>query len=502
MRAILSTVVVVLTTLLTFSSAIALPNSADWTISNYLKHIDLAGSTSVTSTTVSIKSSSPSTSGSIPYYFLLSADEAQALSWSRLTVKPPLDSAYAKGSETKGGMRPVIPLTPLGVVDGDATTHIFEALIPTNLLGEEGATLTLETTLNHITSPLPAQVKQTDPSSFLWTGDAAPRSPYPITSGRIKVKAPSPKILSFSPDTATKGGSIVTFGPFSNLPPNSPPKQGSVHFVSDKPRATIVSLDRVAEISHWGDALSIQDRILLRNSGPNLKGHFSRIEHQMASFYNKGSGSTLSSVSLTLPPGAKDPWFIDQIGNVSTSRFRPSPPNPELLQSLSGLPTSAGLASKMSSLELQPRFPLLGGWNYSFSIGYTLPLSLGGWTKNLGGNEYVTAVPLFTPMADVAVDLVRTTIVLPEGATGVSLDLPYEVDSLQHTLSKTYLDTIGRRTVIIEKQGCSSHHAQLVYVKYNLSGRANMIKVAAVAGVTALLLGATGLLQRVETKIR
>lgn len=495
---LLALLATLLTALTATVHAATLPDSNLWTNTNYLKQIDLAGSTSHALTTLTIKPKSPSSGKkTLPYYFLLSAHEAEQLSWSRLTVKPALDSVLASTSELKGGARPVLELKPEGAMDGGV---LYKAEIPTDVLGEEGASLTLETTLNHVTVALPSTVKQTEPQLFLWSGDVAIRSPYPTVTGRIKVKAATPKIVAFHPSDATKSGSIVTFGPFSNTPPSTSVEQGTVHFQADTPRATIVTLDRTAEISHWGDALSITDRILLRNSGPQLKGHFSRIEHQMASFYNRASGSALSSLSFTLPAGVRDPWFIDQIGNVSTSRFRASAPDPALVAASTGLPSSS---AKLSLLELQPRFPLLGGWNYTFSIGYTLPLSLGGWTKQLFGSyDYVTAVPLFTPLKDVAVDALSTTIVLPEGATRVQLELPFEMDAVENGITKTYLDTVGRPAVRVERRACSPQHAQLVYVKYTLTHRANLIKVAAVAGVTALLLAATAVVQRVEMKIR
>ncbi|CBQ69632.1 related to Dolichyl-diphosphooligosaccharide--protein glycosyltransferase 67 kDa subunit precursor [Sporisorium reilianum SRZ2] len=500
--ALLATLLAALTTAI---HAATLPDSSVWTNTNYLKQIDLAGSTSHALTTLTIKPASTLTPGTtVPYYFLLSAQEAEQLSWSRLTVRPALDSVLAATSELKGGARPVLGFEAVGALEGDASKSVvYKAEVPADVLGAEGASLTLETALNHVTVPLPSTVKQTDPQLFLWTGDAAIRSPYPTESGRIKVKASSPKIASFTPTDATKSGSIVTFGPFTSVPAHTstsaPIAPATVHFQADTPRATIVSLERTAEISHWGDALSITDRMLLRNSGPALKGHFSRIEHQMASFYNRGSGSALSSLAFSLPAGVRDPWFIDQIGNVSTSRFRAAPADPALVTASVGLPAAG---AKMSLLELQPRFPLLGGWNYSFSIGYTLPLSAGGWTKRLlGSDDYVTAIPLFTPLKDVALDEVATTIVLPEGAARVQLELPFDMHAVEHGITKTYLDTVGRPAVRVVRRTCSPQHAQLVYVKYTLTHRANLIKVAAVAGVTAMLLVATAVVQRVEMKI-
>nr|CDI55710.1 related to Dolichyl-diphosphooligosaccharide--protein glycosyltransferase 67 kDa subunit precursor [Melanopsichium pennsylvanicum 4] len=265
--------VLIATAMVGIVQSASLPSSNDWTNLNYMKQFDLTGSTSHTITTITIKSSTPSYASdtTIPYYFLLSSTDANHLSWTRLTLKPALDSPLASNSDYKGGLRPVLDLIPLGPIDNDPTTHIYSADIPVNVLGTDATTtLTLETTLNHITQPLPKTVKQTQPQLLLWSGDSTIRSPYSTNSGRIKVKCASPKIISFSPSDATKSGSIVTFGPFSNLPAYIPGSTnvpiGKVHFQTDTPQATIVSLERIAEISHWGDAVSITDRILLRNT--------------------------------------------------------------------------------------------------------------------------------------------------------------------------------------------------------------------------------------------
>lgn len=60
---------------------------------------------------------------------------------------------------------------------------------------------------------------------------------------------------------------------------------------------------------------------------------------------------------------------------------------------------------------------MLGGWNYTFSVGWNLPLGDGGWGKKIGSEKYSLATPFLTPVTDLAVDHVRTKIVLPEGAT-------------------------------------------------------------------------------------
>lgn len=70
----------------------------------------------------------------------------------------------------------------------------------------------------------------------------------------------------------------------------------------------------------------------------------------------------------------------------------------------------------MSYLELTPRYPLMGGWNYTYSIGYKQPLE-DVLRADKGGSKYTLAVPFVTPMKGVATDEVELRIILPEGAS-------------------------------------------------------------------------------------
>lgn len=66
-------------------------------------------------------------------------------------------------------------------------------------------------------------------------------------------------------------------------------------------------------------------------------------------------------------------------------------------------------------LELRPRYPLLGGWNYSFVVGYDMPLEDVLKSDQANGKN-VLAVPFMTAIKDVVVDDVELKIILPEGA--------------------------------------------------------------------------------------
>lgn len=41
---------------------------------------------------------------------------------------------------------------------------------------------------------------------------------------------------------------------------------------------------------------------------------------------------------------------------------------------------------------------------------------------------------------------------------------PFPVDSISHSIHKTYLDTTGRHAITLTKARCTENHAQNVYV--------------------------------------
>lgn len=228
----------------------------------------------------------------------------------------------------------------------------------------------------------------------------------------------------------------------------------SVHYEQPEPVLSVRKLDRTVQVSHWGNHVAIEDEILLVNDGPKwvvthqsfyyytlcshcwayyplaciivnrLKGHFSRLSHQALSFQRRGAAfvtpHTASSISFNLPSNVYSPYFIDEVGNVSTSRFRPSPrtPHTSKLTPKANINNNNNLAK--SHLQLTPRYPLLGGWNYSFSMGYKQPLNdvLRLDTKN---GEYKLAIPFLTDLKNAAFDDVVVRFVLPEGAQWVDM---------------------------------------------------------------------------------
>lgn len=138
---------------------------------------------------------------------------------------------------------------------------------------------------------------------------------------------------------------------------------------------------------------------------PRLKGHFSRLEYQSQKYFNRLSSHILPALTLYLPPGIRNAYFYDLIGNVSTSSLRVAPSVPKNKQ-----------GTAFSILELRPRYPLLGGWNYSFTLGWDAPLGDSASYNKLTG-KYFVEIPIMTPIPGAVINEEELTIILPEGAT-------------------------------------------------------------------------------------
>lgn len=224
-----------------------------------------------------------------------------------------------------------------------------------------------------------------------------------------------------------KQGSTFTYGVYNNVPAGAQ-LPVSVRYEFTKPLTYASLLERDIEVSHWGGNIALEERYWLANQGAGLKNHFSRVEWQKQSYMNPATFA-LKGLNLPLAPGAVDPYFIDDIGNVSTSRFRPG--------------------KKESLLELKPRYPVFGTWKYSFRVGWNADLAT--YLRKLStGETYVLKVPFLEgPRAPegISYGLVKLRVILPEGATNVKFSTTVPIVSSSTGLHKTFMDTLGRTSL-------------------------------------------------------
>ncbi|GAA6061801.1 hypothetical protein JCM10212_004857 [Sporobolomyces blumeae] len=388
---------------------------------------------------------------------------------------------WVEATQGRGGKKHKLDLVAVGEYDD----LVFYSLALTPPPAGVKATVTISTVLSHASKPNPARLPQNAESIYmLWEGDLlAPiaglsrEQRSKIEEVKVRVKTPTPRVLSAREPEGfvvnhSQGSATTTFtskGSVADLPASI----AAIHYQQPEAVAAIRTLDRVVEISHWGSNLAIQDNIDLTNAGPVLDGHFARIDHQKATMMRRQNNLAITSLSITLPPNAHAAYYYDAVGNISTSRFRPSS------SSSSGILPSQKNRPSPALLELVPRYPLLGGWNFSFTIGYDLPL--GDFLKTRKSAEaskpkYVAAVPFLTPIKDVAVDKVRLEIRLPEGARNIRAVPPFPVEEQPLKTVKTYLDSTGRPTIVMEKTGCTDRHAADVLIEYDLPLWADLLQ--------------------------
>lgn len=258
---------------------------------------------------------------------------------------------------------------------------------------------------------------------------------------KTKIKFPNTEVPDYTKTSGLKDGAdpekqgaTFTYGPYKT----SDVKIGThepitVRYEFTKPVIACSLLERDIEVSHWGGNIATEDRFWLRNDGANLSKQFSRVAWSVKTYQGLPT-SAMAALRIPLRPGAVDPYYTDDIGNVSTSIFRP------------------GGGNRGTLWDIRPRYPVFGGWKYSFRIGWNDALSSYLRKPSASGESYVLKVPFLEgpKMPEgIQYEKMELRVILPEGAQNVRFELasgsgmPNDIQS-EITLHKTFMDTIGR----------------------------------------------------------
>jgi oligosaccharyltransferase complex subunit alpha (ribophorin I) len=176
-----------------------------------------------------------------------------------------------------------------------------------------------------------------------------------------------------------------------------------IHYMNNFPFAKFVSLAKEIEVSHWG-SLAVEEIYHLKHAGAVLKGGFSRFDYQMK---RSGPSPSFRSLLATLPAQANNVYYRDQIGNISTSDMR--------------IDTDGDM-----EIEIQTRFPMFGGWQTQFYLGYALPTETSLFVDTDG--RYRLKFDFFPMFQDVWVEEMEVKVILPEGCTDIEVNVPYKVE--------------------------------------------------------------------------
>lgn len=350
-----------------------------------------------------------------------------------------LNEGKGKAKSSSGVGLPHAVVHPKDIPSSLAT---YSVTLPKGLGKGESLTLDILTVFTHILQPFPEKITQADIQLLLFQESAQYLSPYPMKVQSLNVKLPEARIESYTKLENTKlQGSELKYGPYENLPPFSY-LPIVIHFENNQPFAVAKELVREIEISHWGN-VQITEHYNLVHGGAQSKGEFSRLDYQ-ARPYLRGA-SAFRRLTAKLPPRAHSVYYRDEIGNISTS-------------SLWG-------DSKKTELEIEPRYPLFGGWKTAFTIGYGLPLQ--DFLFGVDGKRFLN-ISFGSPINELVIDTLVVKVVLPEGSKDISPSVPFPVKE-RHETKFSHLDIAGRPVVVLEKNSAVPEHNEhfQVYYKFN-----------------------------------
>ena len=278
----------------------------------------------------------------------------------------------------------------------NSPTQFYRITLPTPLAPSAELTLAISYHILSSLSPLPSSINQADKQYLLYTFSSYSPSAYTTQKQKTKIKFPTVDIPDYT-GSPERQGSTFTYGPYENIPAGAE-QEASVRYEFTKPIIHATRLERDIEVSHWGGNIAFEDRYWLTNRAASLANHFSRVTWASTQYYNPPTPA-IKALTVPLKVGSLNPYFTDEIGNISTSRFRSN-----LWE---------------ASLELKPRYPVFGGWGFPFRIGWDANLK-DFLRKEKEGEGYVLKVPFLEgpKMAEgVSYEKVELRVILPEGAT-------------------------------------------------------------------------------------
>merc|ERR1712154_462156 len=336
----------------------------------------------------------------------------------------------------------------------DSVFYVVE--LPEPLKSDNGDSQQLKFTVAYIhqLTALPKQIKKTSKQFVVYQANKYFYSPYKTEKFGTKYTFASDKFKSYTKPAAEVEGKKITYGPFKDIEPFDRSESVRFHFQFHAPYLTMTEVVRDIEVSHYGN-VRIEESFLLKHDGAKLKGPYEvgmydRYEHIMGSMGSSSDPSSVRSFKALLPSGASNVYYIDRIGNVSTSNFR------------------RGKKKKKSILEMRPRYPLYGGWKTDFVIGYDVPSSELISIDRVS-RVHTLNVSFCIPFKEPVTDLLITRIALPEGAHDVKVICPYDIMMEPESKRFTYLDTMiggGRPLITFSKTNVINLHNQHFQITY------------------------------------
>lgn len=318
----------------------------------------------------------------------------------------------------------------------------FSVQLKQPLQAGRSATLSVETVFTNALLPYPSSIVQKEKQLVRYFGNHYFFTPYTTAKQTTTVTLSSRSVESYSKlKPVTQSDSTIVYGPYNDIAGLTEDKL-VIHYENNAPFLTVTRLERLIEISHWGN-IAVEENVEILHTGAKLKGPFSRYDYQRDT---SSSHHSIKSYRTILPAAAYNIYYRDSNGNISTSQVRHR--------------------KDWIELELRPRFPLFGGWRSSYTLGYNVPSYQYLYRKS--SSEYVLNMRLLDHVFDdMHVEELETSVVLPVGVSQVKVTAPYDVERLADGVTYKYLDHLGRIVIKVKKTNLVEQHIQDLEISYN-----------------------------------
>lgn len=320
-------------------------------------------------------------------------------------------------------------------------TKFFKVELGFPLKPGESFDVTVEEVFVHAMTPFPTKITQSEKQYVLFSGNHYYYTPYTVKKQTTTVSLATSSVESYSKLKPTSlSDNAITYGPYVDVGALSANPM-RIHFENNTPFLSVLGMTRTVEVSHWGN-IAVEETYHIKHVGAELKGPFSRYDYQRTP-----APASIKSFKSVLPAAASDVYYRDEIGNISTSNLWTQEDSVEL--------------------ELRPRFPLFGGWQTRFYMGYNVPSY--EYLYNLG-SKYILKMRVIDHIFDeFVVDHLTIKIILPEGCRDIELKSPFQMEEGKREVHYTYLDTVGRPVIVARKTNLVEQHIQDFELHYSFN---------------------------------
>eukprot|EP01005_Ploeotia_sp_CARIB1_P002067 NODE_97_length_1632_cov_475.971429_g95_i0.p1 GENE.NODE_97_length_1632_cov_475.971429_g95_i0~~NODE_97_length_1632_cov_475.971429_g95_i0.p1 ORF type:complete len:457 (+),score=122.17 NODE_97_length_1632_cov_475.971429_g95_i0:65-1435(+) len=351
-----------------------------------------------------------------------------------------------------------LTITPAKPLDGaPAGATFYKVTLAAPLPETDEVEVEIETVFTGVIQPFPRELTQKDNQLAIFWDNLHFFSPYPTTEEVVTVNLASSTVEAHSPtEGAEVSESSIKYKEANDLEPYAF-DLFMAHYQNNKPFVIAEDIQRTVQVSHWG-ALQVEEAYKIRHTGAKLVGPFSRLD-----LMRFGAPSSVSEVVAVLPTAAMDIYFRDVIGNISTSEIKEG----------KGTGSDDDVDEGKIEVKLTQRFPLFGGWKTEFYYGYNLPLDQNmNYTDD---GKYRLSFPYAPPMKEMHTESLTINIILPEGASGITVSVAGKSVEPDVSTTVTNLDTAGRPTLTLRGTNIvSPDNEDVVVVEYSFDSSSLM----------------------------